>query len=127
MPVIDRIYLYSRSSKKKSADDQNFRICFIGGQYVACDADAPITMAGTVYEEKSAENLPPAVRHGKGTARKSHMTVAYDDPTAPYKGAESAVNDGVEKNKERNINYLDNSTTLPPNDGGLSNKNSFLL
>lgn len=118
-------FIYTAEAQKRSSNaDQNFRICFVGGQYVACDADAPITSAGTMYEVQTAEEMPPAptVHVGKGSARKSRMQVAYDDPNAPYQGVDSQVNDGVEKNKERNKNYLDNSAQVPPNDGGLSNK-----
>lgn len=113
---------YSADAQKRKSDaDQNFRICFVGGQYVSCDASAPLTAAGAIYE---APEVPaaPAVRNIKGTARKSRMAVAYDDPSAPYQGVNSQVNDGVDKNKERNINYQDNSQPLPPSDGGLSNR-----
>ena len=112
----------AEAQNKKSSADQNFRICFVNGQYIACDADAPITSAGTIVEP--VEELPPTppVYLGTGTARKSRMQVAYDDPNAPYQGVDSQVNDGTNKNKKRNINYLDNSAQIPPNDGGLSNK-----
>jgi len=114
----------AEAQKKSSSANQNFRICFVGGQYVACDANAPITSAGAIYETSQAEEMPatPPVHLGKGIARKSRIMVAYDDPNAPYQGEESAVNDGVDKNKERNINYQNNAANVPPNDGGLSNK-----
>lgn len=113
----------SEAQNKKSDADQNFRICFVNGQYIACGTDAPLTAAGTVYEAEP-QKMPdtPPVHVGKGSARKSHMQVAYDDPNAPYQGVDSQVNDGVDRNKERNINYMNNSAPIPPNDGGLSNK-----
>ncbi len=113
----------SEAQNKKSDADQNFRICFVNGQYIACDADAPLTSAGTMYEAQPQEiPAPPPVYIGKGTARKSRMQVSFDDPNAPYQGVNSQVNDGVEKNKDRNVNYLDTSTPIPPSDGGLSNR-----
>jgi len=107
----------------KAQSDQNFRICFVGGQYVACDADAPLTSAGSFYES-SGDDMPDAVPvyMGSGTNKKSNMVVSFDDPNAAYQGDESAINDGVRKNKNRNINYLDAANPVPPNDGGLSNK-----
>lgn len=113
----------SEAQNKKSNADQNFRICFVNGQYVACDADAPLTSAGTVYESQPEETpATPQVHIGKGSARKSRIQVAFDDPNAPYLGVNSQVNDGVDRNKERNINYMDSSAPIPPSDGGLSNR-----
>lgn len=112
----------SEAQTKKSDAVQNFRICFVNGQYVACDADAPLTSAGTVQAEPKELPSTPPVHIGKGTARKSRMQVAFDDPNAPYQGVDSQVNDGVDRNKERNVNYMNNSAPIPPNDGGLSNR-----
>ena len=111
----------AEAQSNKSNSDQNFRICFVNGQYIACDASAPITSAGTIEVPKEAPPTPP-VHLGKGTSRKSRIQVAYDDPNAPYQGVNSQVNDGVDKNNDRNIRYQNNSAQIPPNDGGLSNK-----
>lgn len=112
----------SKAQKQTTPQEKNFRICFVNGQYVVCDPNAPITAAGTIQEPQ--RELPPAppVHKGNGIAKKSHVMLSYDDPNAPYKGENSAVNDGVKKNEERNINYLDGAVKLPPSDGGLSNR-----
>jgi hypothetical protein len=111
------------TAQNRSTDaNKNFRICFVGGQYVVCDANAPLTSAGTIQEPEKEMPATPAVHVGTGIARKSHVGVSYDDPNAPYKGENSAVNDGVKRNDERNINYQNNAVRLPANDGGLSNR-----
>ena len=46
------------------------------------------------------------------------IRVTYDEPGAAYEGKESMINDGVRKNKQRNINTNNGAYDLPPNDGG---------
>jgi hypothetical protein len=58
-----------------------------------------------------------------GNARyHSRIRVTYDDMNDPYQGKPSMQNDGVQKNIQRNINYLDAANPLPPNDGGNSSR-----
>lgn len=56
-------------------------------------------------------------REGRSNKRNRRIVVTFDEPTAPYDGEESRANDGVETNKQRNLNYQDNSMRLPPSDG----------
>lgn len=112
------------NAQSKSKNDQNFRICFVNNTYVACDENAPVSSDMNNYADYTPPPPPPPppVFVGRGANRASRMTLAYDDPNAAYKGEESMINDGVEQNKERNINYLDQNVTLPPNTGNNSRK-----
>lgn len=60
-----------------------------------------------------------AVVSAKGNPR---MTASYDVPGEVYEGGEVLSNDGVAKNKERNLNYLNFGPTKVPNDGGLATR-----
>ena len=50
--------------------------------------------------------------------QKGNMRGIYDLPGDDYLGEEVKSHDGVAKNIERNINYLDFSSSKVPNDGG---------
>lgn len=52
----------------------------------------------------------------------SSFTASYDVPEDMYSGEDVPANDGVAKNKARNLNYLDFSVMKVPNDGGLATK-----
>ncbi len=60
-----------------------------------------------------------AVVSAKGNPR---LTASYDVPGEVYEGGEVLSNDGVAKNKERNLSYLHFGPTKVPNDGGLATK-----
>lgn len=65
----------------------------------------------------------PDVVYVTGSAKRNPRLVAsYDVPSDLYNGNEVMINDGVEKNKKRNINYLDFNGAKVPNDGGQYNK-----
>lgn len=49
------------------------------------------------------------------------LVVSYDQPGDLYNGEDVMANDGPEKNRSRNINYLDWRGKVP-NDGGLATK-----
>ena len=50
------------------------------------------------------------------------FTASYDVPGEVYEGGEVLSNDGVAKNKARNLSYLDFGPTKVPNDGGLATR-----
>ncbi len=62
---------------------------------------------------------PVAVVSAKKNPR---ITATYDMPGDLYAGEEVMSNDGVEKNRKRNINYLDFGPSKVPNDGGLATR-----
>ncbi|MEZ5017829.1 MAG: hypothetical protein R2800_12300 [Flavipsychrobacter sp.] len=55
------------------------------------------------------------------------INIQYDKPGEAYSGEEVMYNDGVEANMDRNINYLNSATKLPPLNGriGFRNGNTF--
>lgn len=53
--------------------------------------------------------------------RNPRLTASYDVPSDLYNGNDVMINDGVEKNKKRNINYLDFNGGKVPSDGGSYN------
>lgn len=70
------------------------------------EAEAPCEITYVRYETSSHKNNP-------------RLKADYDMPGDVYEGKEVLSNDGVAKNRERNINYLDFSVRRVPNDGGL--------
>lgn len=126
----------SANAQSGSAYDVNYNVCRTNGKYHVCSNNSPQIIDG---KEKANDNEKQVEKslsrlnsytYVKGTPRQQgesykknpRFIVTYNDPQAPYEGKESLVNDGVEKNKNRNINYLDNSVDLPPVDGGIAVK-----
>ncbi|MBS1777756.1 MAG: hypothetical protein JST70_00430 [Bacteroidetes bacterium] len=122
-------------SNGESVYDQNYKVCRIDGTYTVCSENTP-----TIVNTKKAANkndktiaqlhkldryvyVNPEPRVVNATSKKNpRFGASYDDPNAAYQGKESAINDGVDKTISRNINYINNNTNLPPNDGGNSDK-----
>jgi hypothetical protein len=106
---------------------KNYSVCLKGGQYTLCNPNITTPDVGRTTEtnEASLALMTTTVHMGNvsnSNARfKSRIRVTYDDPNAPYLGEESMVNDGVQKNKVRNINTNNAAYDLPPNDGGRTN------
>lgn len=119
------------NAQSNSRYAQNYKMCVKGNSYQVCGDQQAAVQAQqqgrdiTVGEpDPSLSLLNTNTYLGYRTAsassnrRNPRIVVAYDDPNAAYEGKESRINDGVKKNKLRNINYLDSSVELPPNDGG---------
>jgi hypothetical protein len=124
---------YSAEAQKKSKFDINYKVCLANGKYRTCNSEAPAAKTKRVVlsdEEQTVASLRKMdtyVHMGyKSTAlsnkKNPRFVVIYDDARAPYLGKESMTNDGVQNTRERNINYLNTTTELPPNDGGLSER-----
>jgi hypothetical protein len=113
------------SANSKNA--KNYSVCLKGGQYTLCNPNITKQDVGRTSEadESSLAMMTTTVHMGNvssGNARyRGRIRVTYDDPNAPYLGQESMVNDGVQKNKARNINTNNAAYDLPPNDGGRTN------
>jgi hypothetical protein len=113
---------------------KNYPVCQTSTGYRVCN-DAAATMPATTPAKGanltgitsssvhmgSGMSMETPRSYGGNRRKVSHIFVTYDDPQAPYKGKESMVNDGVQKNIVRNINYYDQSVILPPVDGGKGN------
>jgi hypothetical protein len=119
-------------AKKKSVYAKNYHICLTDSKYKVCKSSVA-KKNNTIGRKLAVNNPEPSLAmmdtyvhlgYAPGYSNKHNprIRVAIDDPNAPYQGKESMQNDGVQKNKERNINYLDNSVVLPPNDGGVSDR-----
>lgn len=59
-----------------------------------------------------------SVAYERVQTQRGNMRVTYDEPGDDYRGKDVQSHDGVDKNVERNINYLDNAASKVPNDGG---------
>lgn len=126
----------TKGKSAKSVNAKNYPICLVGEEYKVCpvhtnaqlgrseivnNPEASLRMMDTsVY--LGYTNTPSYGIMVPSNRRNPRIRVTIDDPNAPYQGKESMINDGVQKNKVRNINYLDSSVQLPPSDGGLSNR-----
>ena len=118
---------FSAEAQTNSKYNQNYKMCNNAHGYYVCGEEAP-KVAGTKVTKEGPDaslrmmdtyvHLGYSRSEGQSNKRNPRIRVSYDDPTAPYKGQESMINDGVKKNINRNINYLDNSVQLPAVDGG---------
>lgn len=107
---------------------KNYRICLAEDKYVVCDQHENTTQQGRITDTEEVFGMQNAYVHlgyaSPGNARyRGKIRVSYDDKmNDPYKGESSMANDGVKKNIQRNVNYLDTANPIPSNDGGLSNR-----
>lgn len=112
----------------QSAFNKNYKVCIVDNKYKVCHHNK----AGVHYTHKALQKnkaviaslrkkdmyvhagyRPAPVKQKQG----SKIAVAYDDPANAYNGKPSLINDGVNKNKYRNINYQNAAVDLPANDG----------
>lgn len=116
-------------NRAKSQFDKNYPVCIKGNNYAVCDEVDKVTEkvgrdVKVTANDRTLHLFDTYVHMGyRPTAASSNknnprILVNYEDPNGAYEGKETSINDGVEKNKQRNINYLDGSMVLPPNDGG---------
>ena len=121
------------NAQKKSVFAKNYKICLIDSKYQVCpksesselgrsslvvNPEGALRMMDTSVYLGYSSPLPGFSGRVPSNRRNPRIRVTIDDPQAPYEGKESMINDGVEINKVRNINYLDSSVELPPVDGG---------
>jgi hypothetical protein len=127
------LMLTNAKAQKSSQYDINYKICKVHDKYDACGEHDPTVISEPKPTDNKAAvaaslrrldthvNVKPSSENRqisfKGNPR---FSVLYDDPNGAYEGKETRINDGVQKNVHRNINYLDNSVDLPPNDGNSS-------
>lgn len=121
------------NAQKKSVFAKNYRICLIDSKYQVCPTSTKSDLGRTSVvsnPEGALRMMDTSVYLGYSSPfpsfsgmvpsnrRNPRIRVTIDDPAAPYQGKESMINDGVELNKERNVNYQNTSVELPPSDGG---------
>ncbi len=128
---------------KKSEFDINYKVCRINGKYTTCSDNTPTVVNTPSYIRKVemqkakayAKTLDGLRRYDTYTRVQPLQPVTvvapkpivkidqrYEGTSAAYHGNPTPENDGIAKNKERNINYLNTSTYLPANDGGLASR-----
>ena len=125
---------YSANAQSNSKWAKNYKVCNVGNTYQICDKADPVTVAPsratTISTTPMAVPAEP-IRMGNtygfaGYTRtpKNKIKATYEgrsgeiiDARAPYHGDPSRQYDGPEKNEYRNLNYQDNTMTLPPSDG----------
>lgn len=117
----------------RSMYNKNYPICLVDGSYKVCPGHNASELGRSEIvksPEASLRMMDTSVFLGYSNTpfmipsnrRNPRIRVTIDDPNAAYEGKESMINDGVQKNKARNINYLDTSVELPPSDGGLTDR-----
>jgi hypothetical protein len=128
---------------KKSEFDINYKVCRINGKYTTCSDNTPTVVNTLSYIRKVemqkakaySKTLDGLRRYDTYTRVQPLQPVTvvapkpivkidqrYEGTSAAYHGNPTPENDGIAKNKERNINYLNTSTYLPANDGGLASR-----
>jgi hypothetical protein len=103
---------------------KNYPVCLKGDKYQVCNPqEAMSPQAGRTTETNMVYGMQNTYVHmGYGTSGnarfRGRIRVTYDQPGAVYEGKETMTNDGVRKNKQRNLNTNNGGYDLPPNDGG---------
>jgi len=108
---------------------QNYKVCINGDKYAVCNEEEKTSEkvgrdVKVTNDDRRLRMFDTYVHMGYSPAtaysnkNNPRIKVSYEDPNGAYEGKETSINDGVQKNIERNINYLDGSVQLPPNDGG---------
>lgn len=120
-------FMPNAQAQSNSQYAKNYKVCKLDGKYATCDANTFNRMqrAEKVAATRSTQtkNEAPVASYSQfvyvSTSNKENdnIKVLYDDEEAAYEGKNSPINDGVKKNVNRNINYLDESVDLPPVDG----------
>jgi hypothetical protein len=129
LAIISLGYTNADAKGKKSTYAKNYPICLSGSTYKVCPAPktSEVGRDVTVNDPTTSLRMMDTYVHmgygrtGFSDRHNPRIRVTIDDPHAPYEGKESMVNDGVQKNKQRNLN-ANTGVELPPNDGGLSDK-----
>jgi len=118
---------YASAEAQNSANSKfakNYPVCMKGDKYEVCDANSAMNQGvGRTTETATSFGMQNTYVHmGYGTtgnARfRGRIRVTYDEPGAVYEGKETMTNDGVRKNKVRNLNTNNGAYQLPANDGG---------
>ncbi|RYY26977.1 MAG: hypothetical protein EOO04_10020 [Chitinophagaceae bacterium] len=118
---------FSAAEAQSSANSKyakNYPVCLVGNSYQLCQSGLSQDIGRTTEEvayismENTYVHLGASTNQGNARFRSSRIRVTYDDPGAAYEGKESMINDGIKKNKIRNINTNNGGYDLPPNDGG---------
>ncbi len=134
LTVLGTTYI-SANAQTESKYAVNSKVCRVDDRYKVCDEDdaaVQITKPNkNTKTEAQLRRLDSYVRvkptQSVRGQKNAMFTAQYEVPgpskpeEAAYDGQDSPINDGVEKNKARNINY-NTGVEVPPNDGNNSQK-----
>lgn len=126
-------FMQSDANAQSSKYDINYPICKADGKYTVCAPGEAMYKQELSSGKEAAAPAPKKVTKpvcevtevvfvSSSYKNNPRLRASFDRPGDVYEGKEVLSNDGVEKNIERNINYLDFSVNRPPNDGGLSTR-----
>jgi hypothetical protein len=107
---------------------KNYSVCPVGSGYTVCDRATAMKNVGGRTETVTSRSMAMSetlvyMGERNTTIGRGRIRVSYpDDPNGAYEGKEVRTNDGVQKNKVRQLNQYNTSVDLPPNDGGLSDR-----
>lgn len=120
------------TSKGRSRYDINYKVCVVGDQYKVCNPEDPTiqrtsTRPNVVVSSESVNDNGAAslsmqqngAYMGYTSKKRSNIKVEDEDNIRQKLDREA---DGKEKASYRNMNYNNGSVSLPPNDGGLSDR-----
>jgi hypothetical protein len=99
-------------------------------KYILLLTALAIVQYGATAQTHHPTKKAPVTHHKHHTVHHAHAKAATvhskhnikfsdNDARAPYEGKHSMANDGVKKNESRNLNYQNNSTVLPANNGSM--------
>ncbi|MBS1584894.1 MAG: hypothetical protein JSS82_05050 [Bacteroidetes bacterium] len=119
-------------SRGRSKYDVNYKVCLVGDQYKVCNPGDPTiqrtsTRSNIVVSSESINDNGAAslsmqqngAYMGYTSKKRSNIKVEDEDNVRQKLDREA---DGKEKASYRNMNYNNGSVSLPPNDGGLSDR-----
>lgn len=130
------VFAFSANAQQtgKSANSkfaQNYSVCQTGGNYHPCSQAEAMTsntgrtetVANTGMGSIAMSETTVYMGERNNTIGRGRIRVSYpDDPNGAYEGKETRINDGVQDNKQRNLNQYNDAVVLPANDGGLSDR-----
>jgi hypothetical protein len=115
-------------SKGRGKYDVNYKVCRVDDQYQVCNPDEPVNQTTDPYNQYTSVNtgnsasmrmMETGAHMGYTSKRRSNIKVWDEDNAQQKVDMETG---GIEKAKRRNINYNNGSVSLPPNDGGITNR-----
>ena len=118
-------------SRGRSKYDVNYKVCKIDEQYRICNPDAPLiqktnnrNQVADVRSVNTGDAASLSMNQGgvfMGYTSKKHSAIKVQDEDNLSDKLDKEA-DGKEKASYRNMNYNNGSVSLPPSDGGLSDR-----
>lgn len=115
-------------SKGHNRYDVNYKVCKVDDKYEVCNPNEPVNQSTDRYDQYTSVNtgntasmrMMETGAHMGYTSKKRSNIKVWDEDNVQHKV--NMETGGIEKAKRRNLNYNNGSVSLPPNDGGLSDR-----